>query len=418
MSKIYLKKNVYEAAKERIRWAISNHEDYFVSFSGGKDSGVLFHLVRDVAEQMGRLPVKVVFSDLEVIFQETARYTQSIMDRLDVEPYWLCLEEIEDNATSVYQRYYKFWGELEKDKWVRDMPDMPYVINKHNIPAWLNPYYCDNKMDEWTLTKFGEALCDKSGVKTIVNFIGMRTDESYGRLMNIRAMKNRDKKNCYTYRYSHKNKRTWMSLPIYDWQVADIWHFYAENKLDYNRVYDSMQKMGVSLHEQRTCYAFGETQKRTLFQWCIIEPETWDRMVDRVCGVNFGKLYNNTNLNSRKTKKPESVTWKEYTFLLLQSLPLEARELFEDKFKIVFRYHKTMYEDKIGLSPDVYIQDSKKAAKEKARETGLSIKHFISWESLANAIIKRDFVFKKYGFGYSEKMENRIKEIYGKYGDL
>jgi len=141
-------------------------------------------------------------------------------------------------------------------------------------------------------------------------------------------------------------------------------------------------------------------------------------MVNRVCGVNFGKLYNNTNLNSRKTKKPESLTWKEYTLLLLQSLPQDARELFGDKFKIVFRYHKTMYEDKMGLSPDIYIQDSKKDAKEKAQETGLSIKHFISWESLANAIIKRDFVFKKYGFGYSEKMENRIKEIYGKYGDL
>lgn len=418
MSKQYLNLSVLDAARERIKSAILDHEDYFVSFSGGKDSGVLFHLVRDVAEEIGRLPVKVVFSDLEVIFQETARYTQSIMDRKDVEPYWLCLEEIEDNATSVYQRYYRFWGEQEKHKWVREMPDMPYVINKNNIPAWLVPYYTDNKMNEWTLTKFGEALCDKKCASNIVDFIGMRTDESYGRLMNIRAMKNRDKKNCYTYRYTHKNPRTWICLPIYDWQVSDIWHYYAINNLDYNRVYDSMHRMGVATHEQRTCYAFGETQKRTLFQWCIIEPDTWDKMVDRVCGVNFGKMYNNTNLNTRRTKKPESLTWKEYTYLLLQSLPTDARDLFEDKFKIVFRYHKTMYEDKLGISPNLYIQDSKKGAKKASQDSGLTIKHFISWETLANAIIKRDFVFKKYGFGYSEKMEKRIKAMYEKYGDL
>ncbi|NCB46830.1 DUF3440 domain-containing protein [bacterium] len=418
MSKVYLQENVYEAAKKRIKHAILTYDDYFVSFSGGKDSGVLFNIVRDVAEELNRLPVKVVFSDLEIIFQETVRYTKSIMDRPDVEPYWLCLEEIEDNATSVYERYYRFWGEKEKDRWVRPMPGMPYVIHKNNIPAWLKPYYQSNKMDSWTLTSFGEALCDKNNTKSIVDFIGMRTDESYGRLMNVRAMKHRDKPNCYTYRYADRNHRTWNCLPLYDWRVEDIWHYYAESGHDYNRVYDSMQKMGISLHEQRTCYAFGETQKRTLFQWCIIEPETWEKMVDRVAGVNFGKLYNHTNLNSMRTKKPECLTWKEYTALLLKSLPKEARELFEDKFRIVFRYHKTMYEDKAGISPDIYIQDSKKEAKAKSAETGLSIKHFISWESLANAIVKRDFVFKKYGFGYSEKMEKKIAEICEKYGDL
>lgn len=37
--------------------------------------------------------------------------------------------------------------------------------------------------------------------------------------------------------------------------------------------------------------------------------------------------------------------------------------------------------------------------------TGLSQKYFITWEALAEAIIKRDFVFKKYGFGYSLKMQ-------------
>lgn len=410
MDKKMLGVSVLDAAMDRIKTAIESHEDFIVSFSGGKDSGVLVNLVIDAARSLNKLPVKVVFSDLEAIFKETERYTRSIMDMPEVEPYWLCLEEIDDNATSVYQRYWRFWDSRENQH-CRDMPDMPYVINKYNIPDWLKPYYEPDSIDEWTITKFSEAICDRYGLSNIVNFIGMRTDESYGRLMNIRAAKHRIKKNNHTYRYKHKTPRTWICLPIYDWTVSDVWHWYAVTGSDYNRVYDSMHRIGIPPHEQRTCGAFGEEQKRSLYQWCIIEPETWERMVSRVSGANFGKTYNHTNLNRMKIRKPQSVTWKEYTYLLLESLPDPARELFEDKFDIVFRYHKTMYEDKEGIRPDVYIQDSRKEAKEKAKETGLGIKYFISWESLASAIIKRDFVFKRYGFGYSKKMQDRVKEM-------
>lgn len=406
--------NVYEASTKRIEEAILTHDDFYVSFSGGKDSGVLLNLVIEVATRLNRLPVKTVFSDLEIIFEETSRYTQSQMDRSEVEPYWLCLAEIENNASSVYQRYFKYWGKNEQP-WARDMPTMPYVIHEDNIPEWLAPYYTNRSSNEWTITRFGEALCDKTGAKDVANFIGMRDDESYGRLMNVRCMKNRDKKNPHTYRYIHKDPRTWICLPIHDWKVADIWHYYAVNKLDYNRVYDAMWKMGIPVHEQRTCFAFGEEQSKTLNQWCVIEPDTWDRMVYRVQGVNFGKIYNHTRINSGKVKKPENLTWKEYTKVLMASLPDDARNIFEEKFKIVFRYHKVYYEEKEGISPDVYIQDSRKQVKTLMQSTGLAQKYFITWETLASAIIKRDFVFKRYGFGYSNKMQNKIEEVYEKW---
>jgi predicted phosphoadenosine phosphosulfate sulfurtransferase len=38
-------KNVYEAARERIAWIFDQFERVYVSFSGGKDSGVLLNLV-------------------------------------------------------------------------------------------------------------------------------------------------------------------------------------------------------------------------------------------------------------------------------------------------------------------------------------------------------------------------------------
>ena len=43
--KIFLGKNVLEAAQERIKWIFDTFEQISLSFSGGKDSTVLFHPV-------------------------------------------------------------------------------------------------------------------------------------------------------------------------------------------------------------------------------------------------------------------------------------------------------------------------------------------------------------------------------------
>jgi predicted phosphoadenosine phosphosulfate sulfurtransferase len=418
----YLGINVLEAAKQRIRTAITEHDDFYVSFSGGKDSGVMVNLVLEAARELDRTPVKVVFSDLEVIYQETARYVASVFENPDIDPYWLCLEEYDDNASSMFERYFKIWDRsLENHQYVRDMPTMPYVINNDNMPAWLEPHYdtAKQKIGDWVLTHMGEAFADRDGANSIVAFIAVRTDESYGRLMNVRTTKHRRKKNNHTYRYARKQlPRTWVCMPMYDWKVSDVWHYYAITGLEYSRVYDQMMRMGISPHAQRTCSAFGDEQKQGLYQWCVIEPDTWERMVTRVAGANFGKRYNHTNLNSRKVRKPESLTWKEYTNLLLATLPAEVRDIFNEKFQITFRYHKTMYEDKEGIPPEIYIQDSRKEMREAMKRERLSYKYFITWEDFAGAIIKRDFVFKRYGFGYSRKMEAKVQERIDKWQQL
>lgn len=402
--------NVFDAAKQRIKQEILEFPDYYVSCSFGKDSGVLVNLVIDVAKELGRLPVKVVFSDLEVIYQETERYARSIMDLPEVEPYWLCLEEIDDNGSSVFERYFKIWDRSKPEKWVRPMPQMSYVINSENCPAGLKKYL-SGKFEDWTITNIGEWLCDKNGVDKICNFIGMRSAESYGRHMAIATAKHRTKKNHYTYLTKNSAPRTWTSLPLYDWQYSDIWHYYASENKDYNRVYDSMFRLGLTEGLMRTCSAFGDEQRKSLWQWKLIEPGTWGRMVERVEGANFGNLYNHTNINRNQISKPENVTWQEYLRILLGSLPPLMRENYEEKFQIAFRYHKVMYEEKEGISPSVYIQDSRKAAKDKSKETGLGIKYFISYETLCWAILKRDFVFERYGFGYSDKMSKRINTL-------
>ena len=47
MGKKYLKKNVYDAFQERLKYIFKEFDHIYVSFSGGKDSGLLLNMTLD-----------------------------------------------------------------------------------------------------------------------------------------------------------------------------------------------------------------------------------------------------------------------------------------------------------------------------------------------------------------------------------
>lgn len=414
--KKYTTKNVWDSAVERVDFVLDNFPAYYVSCSGGKDSGVLFNLVRDRAEIKGKLPVPVMFFDWETCYKETVNFVERIMLRDDVEPYWICLPEAEDNGSSIFERYWKPWDPAKKDKWVRPMPEHDFVINQGNMPEEWNEWYDPNSYTVWVVKHFGDWLANKKGVEKVASFLGLRTNESYGRHMLIAAQKNRDKINKYTYRTKDNGDKTWITLPIYDWTAEDIWIANGKNKWDYNHIYDRFFYLGKTLHEMRICNALGEVQKQDLDQWQEIEPETWDRLVERVEGANFGAIYNKTNLNRLKTKKPSGMTWEKYTEILLNSLPPEAKANYDYRFGVIKRWFEVYSGGKLNL--EKWWFDTKKEAKAFAKEKGISIAYVGSWETMANFIIKRDWMCKKYGFAESARTDEAITKLFDKYKDL
>ncbi len=52
--KIPLPLNILEAAQDRITWTLNTLPRVCVSFSGGKDSGLMLHLTADLARKMGK----------------------------------------------------------------------------------------------------------------------------------------------------------------------------------------------------------------------------------------------------------------------------------------------------------------------------------------------------------------------------
>src|SRR6185312_17285602 len=71
--------------------------------------------------------------------------------------------------------------------------------------------------------------------------------------------------------------------PVYDWSVQDIWTYHGKFKeRPHNELYDLMHKAGLSLHLQRICQPYGDDQRRGLWLFHLIEPQTWAKVVARV----------------------------------------------------------------------------------------------------------------------------------------
>ena len=76
MPKTPLGMDVYTAAMQRVEWAFDTFECIYVSFSAGKDSTVMLHLVMDEAVKRGRT-AGVLFIDLEGQYKLTIEHAKT-----------------------------------------------------------------------------------------------------------------------------------------------------------------------------------------------------------------------------------------------------------------------------------------------------------------------------------------------------
>ncbi|MDP1164947.1 phosphoadenosine phosphosulfate reductase domain-containing protein, partial [Klebsiella pneumoniae] len=123
IEKIRMGEDVLSASMHRIEWVFDTFSSVCLSFSGGKDSTVLFHLVAEVARKKKRY-FSVLFIDWEAQYQRTIQHIQAmrVMYR-DVTDhfYWVALPLTTVNGVSQFQPEWVCW---EPDvEWVRQPPD-------------------------------------------------------------------------------------------------------------------------------------------------------------------------------------------------------------------------------------------------------------------------------------------------------
>ena len=330
MPKNYLDIDVLTAARQRVAWAFDTFTKIYVSFSGGKDSSVMLHLVMDEALKRDR-KVGVLIVDLEAQYKITMDHVQSMLNlyKDNIEPYWICLSIALRNAVSQFEPKWTCWG--DGVDWVRKPPKIA-ITDRNKFPF----YYYDMEFEEF-VPKFGKWYGD--GQLTAC-FVGIRADESLNRYRTIAS----NKKSMY----EDKGFTTWCGdglynvYPIYDWKTQDIWTYNAKSGKPYNRLYDLMHQAGLSIHQQRICQPYGDDQRKGLWLYQIIEPETWGRVVARVNGANQGSLYAKDSgniLGNLKITKPEGHTWESFAKLILTSMPDKSRIHFENKIAVFLKWY-------------------------------------------------------------------------------
>lgn len=323
--KKYQNKNVLTAARERVAYVFDNFERIYVSFSGGKDSSVMTHLVLEEAIKRHR-KVGLLIIDLEAQYNMTIKHIEEMVElyKDSIELHWVCLPMLLRNAVTNFEPRWCCWDENKKDIWVRQKP----ILASTAEYSFFQP-----KMEfEEFMVLFGVWYAQD---KTACGFVGIRCDESLNRFRTI-ASKTKESHNGN--RFTTKvEDNLYNAYPIYDWRTEDLWRYHAlyPDKL-HNHVYDQMHKAGLSIHQMRLCQPYGDDQRRGLWLYHILEPETWFKLIARVNGANSGALYiqENGNINGyNKITKPDGHTYKSFCNLLLQSLPKTTRNHYISKFK-------------------------------------------------------------------------------------
>jgi len=220
------------------------------------------------------------------------------------------------------------WDDKDEHRWMR--PRESYSI--HN-----NTYGTD---------RFGELFNaiikkDFAGIKTCY-IAGVRTEESPTRAMALTHE--------LTYQHATWGKRLnkdyehYTFYPIYDWSYSDVWKAIHCNDWAYNTIYDSQYNYGVPLQNMRVSNVHHETAVGTLFYMQEIEGDTYQRLTQRIAGIDMaGKL-------GKDNYFPKELPfmfkdWEEYRDFLLEKL-IDNPD-WKTKFKKMFARHDETYKEHI-----------------------------------------------------------------------
>lgn len=314
--KIYLKGNVWDAALERINWLFDEFDNIVLSTSGGKDSTVVMNLALKVAEERGRLPMKLLFLDQEAEYRMAIEYIRKAMADPRVEPLWIQCPIRLFNATSMEEPWLMCWE--EGADWMRDKEPISVKENVFGTDrfhdmfgAMLKHYFPDQK------------ACYLGGVRaeeSPTRLAGLTTGQTYkhvtwGKVLN-------QKLGHYTF------------YPIYDWLLGDVWKAIHDNGWEYCQIYDELYRFGMSPYKMRVSNLHHETAVHSLFFLHELEGDTWDALNRRLKGVNQAKHIEKQEMLATKTLPWMFKDWKEYRDYLTEKLITipEHRERFVKKW--------------------------------------------------------------------------------------
>ncbi len=277
--------SVVEAAKIRIRNAFHNGLAVYMSFSGGKDSLCLGHLVLELIQhgEVSAEQLIVQFIDEEAIFpciESTVKEWRRKFLMVGAKFEWYCMEVRHFNCFNQLENDESFicWDSAKADCWVRQAPS--FAIRSHPMLRQRIDTYQD----------FLGRYCVAG-----MTLVGVRTAESLQRLQNFANITVRGKDSC-------GRKKIY---PIYDWKNSDVWRYLHENHVNIPDVYLYMWQAGLNKSQLRVSQFFSIDTARSLVKMNEYYPNLLDSIIKREPNAYLAALYWDTEMFGKngKTRK-------------------------------------------------------------------------------------------------------------------
>ena len=182
-----------DSAKELIKSAILANEKPIIAFSGGKDSIVVMDIVRFVDPN-----IACVFENTTNEYPETLDFVKTISNVITIHPKKTFMECIDE-----------------------------YGMPQQKIKSKSHGSYCCIWLKEKPAAEFY-----KTNAIDLV-FTGLTMSESRNRMMMLKRM------GVY---YFYKKDKYYKCHPIWDWTEAEVWQYIDIKKLNYNKIYDIVDR--------------------------------------------------------------------------------------------------------------------------------------------------------------------------------
>ena len=170
-----------------------------------------------------------------------------------------------------------------------------------------------------------------------------------------------------------------------------------------------MHLAGLTINQMRICQPYGDDQRKGLWLFHLIEPETWAKVVARVNGANSGALYVNEsgNINGyRKISKPPNHTYQSFANMLINSMPPKTKIHYQNKISVFVKWWMQRgYESGIPDEAEYKLEADKKVP---------------SWRRVCKSLLRNDYWMKGLSFtqhktdAYKKYLEFKKRQQAGK----